>query len=109
LSNAGVAYPIQQRQFSECFVAYTLPLAAAMKLTICEHCDEPILGKAYHVTSEEDGVVLLSMIVCAPCAVEAKNLQLATREITPEQTRMTIVHQAAAPAAARMVASKSLH
>jgi RNase P subunit RPR2 len=109
LSNAGIAHPIQQHQFSERYVAYTLPLAATMKSTICEHCDEPIRGKAYHVISEEDGVVLLSMIVCAPCAVEAKNLQLATREITAEQTRMAIVHQAAAPAAARLVAGKTLH
>jgi hypothetical protein len=50
----------------------------------CRHCDEPIIGNAYHVTSEEDGVILLDMIVCATCAFEAKCLQLHTAEITPE-------------------------
>lgn len=53
---------------------------------ICRHCDEPIIGNAYHVTSEEDGVILLDMIVCANCAFEAKCLQLHTEIITPEET-----------------------
>jgi len=53
---------------------------------ICRHCDELIIGNAYHVTSEEDGVILLSMIVCATCAFEAKCLQLHTEIITPEDT-----------------------
>ena len=48
-----------------------------MKL-ICEHCDEVIVGNAYHVTSEEGGIVLLDMIVCSLCGMEAKRLQLHT-------------------------------
>jgi hypothetical protein len=51
---------------------------------LCRHCDELIIGNAYHVTSEEDGVTLLDMIVCATCASEAKCLQLHTEEITAE-------------------------
>ena len=51
---------------------------------ICRHCDETIAGKAYRVTSEEDGVPLLNMIVCASCAAVAKSLLLNTEEITPE-------------------------
>ena len=51
---------------------------------ICRNCDELIIGNAYHVTSEEDGVTLLDMIVCAICASEAKCLQLHTEEIAPE-------------------------
>jgi len=43
-----------------------------------------ITGNAHHVTSEEDGVTLLDMIVCASCAFEAKCLDLHTEEITPE-------------------------
>ena len=50
---------------------------------LCRHCDEFVIGNAYHVTSEEDGVILLDMIVCATCAFEAKRLQLHTEEITP--------------------------
>ena len=48
-----------------------------MNLT-CEHCDEMIVGNAYWVTSEEDGIVLLDMIVCSLCGMEAKRLQLHT-------------------------------
>ena len=51
---------------------------------ICEHCDEVMVGNAYRVTSEENGIVLLDMIVCAVCAAEAKSLQLHIREITSE-------------------------
>ena len=53
---------------------------------ICRHCDETITGKAYRVTSEEDGVALLDMVVCASCAAMAKSLLLKTEEITPEHT-----------------------
>jgi hypothetical protein len=45
---------------------------------ICEHCDEAIVGNAYRVTSEEDGILLLDMIVCSLCCLEAKRLQLHT-------------------------------
>ncbi len=53
---------------------------------ICQHCDEEIVGSAYHVTSEYDGVPLLDMIVCASCASVARSLRLPTEEITPERT-----------------------
>ncbi len=52
---------------------------------ICRHCDEPIVGKAYRVTSEADGAPLLNMIVCASCASVAKSLLLKTEEIEVEQ------------------------
>jgi hypothetical protein len=51
----------------------------------CRHCDETIAGKAYRVISEEDGVALLNMVVCASCAAVAKSLLLHTEEITPER------------------------
>ena len=47
----------------------------------CKHCGELFVGTAYRVTSEEDGETLLDMIVCPPCAMEAKRLQLHTEEI----------------------------
>ncbi len=49
---------------------------------VCRHCDEPIVGTVYRVTSEADGVPLLNMVVCASCADVAKNLLLHTEEIT---------------------------
>jgi RNase P subunit RPR2 len=47
---------------------------------ICEHCDKKFPGTAYRVTSEEDGVVLLDMIVCHSCSIEARTLGLQTKE-----------------------------
>jgi len=47
---------------------------------VCEHCDEVYQGRAYRVTSEEDGIVLLDMIVCHSCSIEARRLGLETRE-----------------------------
>ena len=53
---------------------------------ICHHCDETIIGNAYRVVSEEDGVALLNMVVCASCAAVAKRLLLHTEEITPARS-----------------------
>jgi len=47
---------------------------------ICEHCGEPYKGSAYRVTSEEDGIILLDMIVCYACSIEARRLGLGTRK-----------------------------
>ena len=43
---------------------------------ICQHCGALIAGNAYRVTSEEDGITLLDMIVCSLCSMEAKRLHL---------------------------------
>jgi hypothetical protein len=48
---------------------------------VCQHCGELIVGNAYRVTSEEDGITLLDMIVCSLCYMEAKRLRLHTEEI----------------------------
>ncbi|MGE5305800.1 MAG: hypothetical protein ACM3TN_21010 [Alphaproteobacteria bacterium] len=48
---------------------------------ICEHCDQMIVGNTYRVTSEEDGYILLEMIVCSVCAMEAKQLHLRTEVV----------------------------
>ena len=47
----------------------------------CQHCGELIVGKAYRVTSEEEGITLLDMIVCSLCFMEAKRLRLRTEEV----------------------------
>ena len=47
---------------------------------ICQHCGELIVGNAYRVTSEEECISLLDMIVCSLCFVEAKRLHLMRRQ-----------------------------
>jgi hypothetical protein len=51
---------------------------------ICHHCDEPIVGEAYRVRSEESGVTLLDMMVCYFCYLEARRLGLPAQRINLE-------------------------
>jgi len=45
-----------------------------------------VSGNPHRVISEEDGLVLLDMIVCADCAEQAQKLRLKTEELEyPEQ------------------------
>lgn len=45
----------------------------------CDHCEGILLNnKAYLVRTQEDGLILLNMIVCYACQLEAKNLGLET-------------------------------
>jgi len=48
---------------------------------VCRHCSELCEGDAYRVMSEQDGVVLLDMIVCYQCSLEARELALSTQKI----------------------------
>jgi hypothetical protein len=48
---------------------------------ICQHCGELIIGNAYRVTSEEEGITLLNLVVCSLCSMEAKRFRLHTEEI----------------------------
>jgi hypothetical protein len=47
----------------------------------CQHCGELIVGNAYRVTSEDQGITLLDMVVCSLCFMEAKRLHLHAEEI----------------------------
>jgi hypothetical protein len=47
----------------------------------CQHCGKLIVGSAYRVTSKEDGVILLDLVVCSLCSIEAKRLRLHVEEI----------------------------
>ena len=49
--------------------------------TLCDHCEGPLIGKAYRVISEEDGVRLLDMVVCHACYLEARKIGLETLEL----------------------------
>ena len=48
----------------------------------CQHCGELIVGNVYRVTSEEDSVTLLNLVVCSLCSMEAKRLGLCVDEIS---------------------------
>ena len=48
----------------------------------CQHCGELIVGSVYRVTSENEGITLLDMIVCYLCFMAAKRLRLHAEEIS---------------------------
>ena len=48
---------------------------------LCDHCEGPLIGNAYRVLSEEDGVRLLDMVVCYACYLEARRIGLKTAEL----------------------------
>jgi hypothetical protein len=64
---------------------------------LCQHCGELIVGNAYRVTSEEEGITLLDMVVCSMCSMEAKRLRLHTEEINqsskPTSARNRVSHR----------------
>jgi hypothetical protein len=47
----------------------------------CDRCDEYFTGDSYRVTSEADGDVMLDMIVCYRCWLQASELGLDTEAI----------------------------
>jgi hypothetical protein len=47
----------------------------------CQHCGALIVGNSDRVTSEDEGITLLDMVVCSLCHMEAKRLRLHTEEI----------------------------
>jgi hypothetical protein len=48
----------------------------------CDHCEGILLNnKAYRVRTEDHGLVLLDMIVCYACNLQAKNLGLRADEV----------------------------
>ena len=49
--------------------------------TTCDHCESIIFNKAFRVQTQDRGLILLDMIVCDTCNLEAKNLGLKTDEL----------------------------
>ena len=47
---------------------------------MCDHCRGFFAGVPYRVKSEESGVVLLDMVVCHYCYLEARKLGLRTEQ-----------------------------
>jgi hypothetical protein len=56
---------------------------------ICQHCDAPFVDPPYRVKSEESGTVLLDLIVCHRCHVQARELGLRTEKIEPQSFMIT--------------------
>jgi hypothetical protein len=66
------------------------PLLGALCMGwICQHCDAPFDGPPYRVKSEESGIVLLDLIVCYRCYLQARELGLRTEKIEPQSFRVT--------------------
>ena len=51
----------------------------------CERCQEYFAGKPHRVLSEKDGEMLLDMMVCFGCYVEASQLGLETEPVEVRQ------------------------
>ncbi len=51
----------------------------------CRHCDDVATGKMFRVFSEEQGIVLLDMIVCRLCYEQAIQLGLDGEEINVDE------------------------
>lgn len=71
-------------QIDLCGILFAARKLVSQRLSLCDHCTQPIVGNTYRVTSEEDGVVVMEMIVCQPCCREAKKLGLKTEDFDPE-------------------------
>ena len=48
---------------------------------ICTHCERATNSEPFRVITEEAGIILLNMIVCAPCAEQAKDLGLKATKV----------------------------
>ncbi len=60
----------------------TLHSAGSEANATCDHCEGVLLNnKAFRVRTQDDGLVLLDMVVCYACNLEAKNLGLETDEL----------------------------
>jgi hypothetical protein len=48
---------------------------------VCQHCGAPFADSPYRVSSEESGIVLLDLVVCRGCHLQARELGLRTEAI----------------------------
>ena len=82
----------QQRRLPKSDRGMFLARANCMEF-ICRHCNEVCDGDAYRVRSEEEGVILLDMIVCYACSQEARGLELWTQKIDlPMESVQSVFH-----------------
>jgi len=68
-----------------------LPSSGIETSSTCDHCEGILLNnKAYLVRTQEHGLILLNMIVCYACHLEAKNLGLETDELQATDTGLQL-------------------
>jgi hypothetical protein len=68
--------------------------AALGENSTCEHCEGILLNnKRYRVRTEDQEVVLLDMVVCYACNLEAKNLGLDTDELQAPDSESELTSQ----------------
>jgi hypothetical protein len=48
---------------------------------LCEHCERATSSEAFQIITEDAGLILLNLIVCAPCAEQAVNLGLKATQL----------------------------
>ena len=76
----------------------TLHSAGSEANATCDHCEGVLLNnKAFRVRTQDHGLILLDMVVCYACNLEAQNLGLETddlnapdaeSELTPQNTQV---------------------
>jgi hypothetical protein len=60
----------------------------------CDHCEGILLNdKAYRVRTQDHGLILLDMIVCYACHLEAKNLGLQTDDLQAADAESELTSQ----------------
>ena len=64
----------------DCMLSRKLKEGQAMAF-ICGHCERATNSEPFRVITKEAGIILLDMVVCAPCAEQAKNLGLKATKV----------------------------
>ena len=60
----------------------------------CDHCEGVLFNnKAYRVRTQDHGLILLDMVVCYACNLEAKNLGLETDELHAPDPELELTSQ----------------
>jgi hypothetical protein len=65
---------------------------------LCRRCDRFTEQGVYRVTTEDDGVPLLNILVCSACARIARSLGLTTVKLRTKQTDLYLVESKQATA-----------
>ena len=60
----------------------------------CDHCEGVLFNnKAYRVRTQDQGLILLDMVVCYACNLEAQNLGLETNELNDDNPELELTSQ----------------
>jgi RNase P subunit RPR2 len=79
----------------------TLHFTGVETNSTCDHCEGILLNKkAYRVKTHDQGLILLDMVVCYACNLEARNLGLETVDLQAidDEPELTVNDQVLPPA-----------